>query len=404
MIVHAFAWISLIGGACPSAPPTLREYTVDYGHTIVEFSIKFAFTRIKGRFTAGKGTIVYDEATPVNSSISMVFESKSIDTGWGNRDRHLRTSDFFDVDKFPTIQFQSRRIAQTDKGWIAEGDLTLHGVTKRITMPFEFLQPPVRSPQERWMVVNLGGSVRLAPADFGITGGSTYNSWFDKAKAATMGDSVDVTFEVEGYSADAATQRSPGVEAAVERISSGGVQAQVARLTELKRTKPEQEFAAYFRGTELTIRGLIATCRMNDAVALSKAMADLFPSNHSARLINAFVLDISGDSRGSVAEYGKGKEVFRPLVRDPNELFPQDDPNWWFLDNLVRTALEWGYSDQAVQLARVLTELYPQTARAFTTYGQSLARSGDVKSAASAYDKALQVDPRETRALEWKRR
>jgi Flp pilus assembly protein TadD len=105
-----------------------------------------------------------------------------------------------------------------------------------------------------------------------------------------------------------------------------------------------------------------------------------------------------------VAEYGKGKEVFRPLVRDPNEQFPQDDPNWWFLDNLVRTALEWGYSDQAVQLARVLTELYPQTARAFTTYGQSLAQSGDVKSAASAYDKALQVDPRETRALEWKRR
>jgi Flp pilus assembly protein TadD len=52
----------------------------------------------------------------------------------------------------------------------------------------------------------------------------------------------------------------------------------------------------------------------------------------------------------------------------------------------------------------VLTELYPQTARAFTTYGQSLAQSGDVKSAASAYDKALQVDPRETRALEWKRR
>jgi polyisoprenoid-binding protein YceI len=403
-MMYAFALLTVSGAVCPSPPPTLREYTVDYGHTIVEFTIKFAFSRIKGRFTAGKGTIVYDEATPANSSITMIFESKSIDTGWGNRDRHLRTSDFFDVDTYPTIEFQSRRLRQTGNGWVAEGDLTMHGVTRRITMPFEFLQPPTRSPQERWMVVNLGGSVRLARADFGITGGSTYNSWFDKAKAATVGDSVDVTFEVEGYSPDAASQRSPGVEAAVERIKTSGVQSQIARLTELKNTKSEQEFAAYFRGTELTVRGLIGACRLPDAVTLSKAMAELFPSLHSAHLINGFVLGISGDARGAAAEYAKGKEVFKPPVRDPDEQFPQDDGNWWFLDNLTRSALEWGYADQAVPLARTLTEIYPQTARAYATFGQVLARSGNTALAAAAFAKALEVDPRDTRALEWKRR
>ena len=391
-------------GACPSAPPTLREYTVDYGHTIVEFSIKFAITRIKGRFTAGKGTIVYDEVAPENSSITMVFESKSIDTGWGNRDRHLRTSDFFDVEKYPTIEFQSRRLTRTNGGWIAEGDLTMHGVTRRITMPFEFLQPPIRSAESRWMVMNLGGGVRLARADFGITGGSTYNSWFDRARAATMGDSVDVSFEVEGYSPDAATQRPPAIVSWLDSIKTRGVQSQINRLSELKRTKSVEEFARYYRGADLMVRGLISNCRLPDAATLAKAMTELFPTSHGARLVSAFALDVSGDTRGAAAEYAKAKDLYRAPVRDPNEPFPQDDDEWWYMDQLTRNALEWGYANQAVQLARVLTEIYPQTARAFTTYGVALSRSGDAKAAASAYEKALQVDPRETRALEWKRR
>lgn len=404
MITHVFAYLAFAGAACPSAPPTLREYTVDYGHTIVEFSIKFAFSRIKGRFTAGKGTIVYDEATPANSSITMVFESKSIDTGWGNRDRHLRTSDFFDVDKYPTMAFQTQRLTRTAKGWMAEGDLTMHGVTKRITMPFEFLQPPIRSPESRWMVMNIGGSVRLARADFGITGGSTYNSWFDKARAATMGDSVDVSFEVEGYSPDAATQRPPAVEAWLDSIKTNGVKWQVNRLTELKKAKSAEEFALYYRGADLIVRGLIGNCRLPDAAALSTAMTELFPTLSGAHLVNGFVLDVTGDTRGAAAKFAKAKELYRAPVRDPNEPFPQDDAEWWYMDQLTRNALEWGYAEQAARLARILTELYPQTARAFTTYGQAMARSGDATSAAAAYEKALQVDPRETRALEWKRR
>src|SRR5262245_35719146 len=78
-----------------------REYTVDFGHSIVEFSIGFAFNRVKGRFTAAKGAILYDEQNVANSSVTMVIESKSIDTGWPHRDEHLRTDDFFDVEKYP---------------------------------------------------------------------------------------------------------------------------------------------------------------------------------------------------------------------------------------------------------------------------------------------------------------
>jgi polyisoprenoid-binding protein YceI len=389
---------------CPVASPALREYSVDYGHSIVEFSIAFAFSRVKGRFTQGKGTILYDSAAPGNSSITMIMESKSIDSGWPHRDEHLRTSDFFDADKYPTIEFRSRRLWRTQRGWMGEGDLTMHGVTKRITMPLRFVQPPVRSPESRWMVMNVAGEVRLARADFGITGGSTFNVWFTRARAATMGDSVDVSFEVEGYSPDAASQRPPVIQQWLDSIKLKGVESQITRFRELRKTKSAREFDAYLRGGDFVIRGLIGECRLPDAVRMSKALTELYPESHTARLINGFVLAVAGDTRAAAAEYERAKEIFRAPVRDPSEKFPQDDETWWYLDQLARTALEWGYAEQAVPLARTLKELYSSTARAHTTYGQTLALSRRSKDAAAAYETALQVDGRETRALEWQRR
>jgi polyisoprenoid-binding protein YceI len=410
LVIALFPLVATAGVAqvasrnCPGAPPSLREYTVDFGHSIVEFSVRFAFTRVKGRFTEAKGTILYDSATPANSSITMILDSKSIDTGWPHRDEHLRTSDFFDTDKYPTIEFRSRRLRQTRDGWLADGELTMHGVTKPITIPFHFIQTPVRSAESHWMVMDVGGEMRLARADFGITGGSAFNSWFDKARAATMGDSVDMSFEVEGYLVDAASQRPPGVQQALARIDSNGVQAQIARLQDVKKTKSALEFEAYLTGADLITRGLISTCRLSDAVALANSLTELYPESHTARLIDGFVLTVAGDTRGAAAEFKRAKEIFRAPARDPNEKFPQDDGTWWYLDNLARSAFEWGYAKHAVPLTHTLAELYPGTARAQTTYGQALAFSGDSKEAAVAYARALQMDARETRALEWQRR
>src|SRR5687768_3257655 len=93
--------------AQPPQKQTIMEFAVDAGHTNVEFTVPFALTTIRGRFQQKKGTILYDTVAPERSSVTVIIETKSIDTGWGNRDRHLRTEDFFDVDKYPTITFQS---------------------------------------------------------------------------------------------------------------------------------------------------------------------------------------------------------------------------------------------------------------------------------------------------------
>lgn len=387
-----------------ATPPALREYRVDFGHSIVEFSIKFAFTRVKGRFTAAEGTILYDPVTPTNSSITMIIDSKSLDTGWPHRDEHLRTSDFFDTDKFPTIEFRSRRLSQAQRGWMAVGDLTMHGVTKRITIPFRLLQPPTRDPQSRWLLMNVAGDVRLARADFGITGGSTFNAWFNKARAATMGDSVDVTMEVEGYLPDATSQRSPRVEDWLDSMKAKGVQSQITRFRELIKTKSPAEAAAYLHSAGLVLRGLVADCRLSEAVAFWKGIMELYPNAHEARLVNGFVLTVSGDARGAAAEFAKAKQRFRAPVRDPNEKFPQVDETWWYLDQLALSALEWGYTDQVVPFARALADLYSSTARAHTTYAVALASVKRSAEATAALERALKVDGRETRALEWQRR
>lgn len=392
---------ALTPAPCPAAPPAVREYWVDFGESIIEFSIKFTFNRVKGRFTAGQGTILYDTNAPANSSITFVLQAKSIESGSAHRDEHLRSSDFFDVEKFPNIIFQSRRLLQTRESWMAEGDLTMHGVTKRVTLPFRFTQTPVRSALSNWMMMDVAGSIRLARADFGILGGSEHNSWFTKARSATMGDSADITFEVQAYSPDAASQRSARIETELAKLTKSGVKTYVDSLREMQRTKPQQ-FAPYMVGLDLVARALIADCRLADAAALTKSITELFPDAHSPHLTNAFVLAVNGDASAATAEFAKGKELFRPPVKDPNQKLELVDNTWWYSDQLVRSALEWGYKGPALQLARVLSEIYP-TAHAFTTYGMALAANADAKGAASAFERAVQLDAGESRALEWRR-
>jgi Flp pilus assembly protein TadD len=157
-------------------------------------------------------------------------------------------------------------------------------------------------------------------------------------------------------------------------------------------------------GADLVTRGLIATGRVADAVTLSGALAELFPTETRAAAVHGLALAISGDAGGAAREYERMKRVFRAPVVDPNERFPQDDETWHYLDQLARTTIEWGHAAGGVALARTISELYPGTARAYTTLGVLRAETGDKKGAASAYAKALEVDGRETRALEWRRR
>lgn len=403
--IIAFALTPVAGAAqAPRATSSPQEFAIDGGHTIVEFSVGFAITKVKGRFTQTRGTILYDAARPESSSVTVIIDANSIDTGWPHRDEHLRTDDFFDVAKYPTIMFQSTRIERRGADLIASGPFTMHGVTKTIAIPFRLLEQPSRGGGSRTLTLYAAGALRISRKDFGVLGGATHNSWFNALRSATVSDSVDINLEVGGWTDDATSQRSPEIDAALERIRTAGVAAQVDRFRQAKASRTPAEFEQLFRGGDLVVRALIADGRVTEAAALARGLAELYPQLAHAHLICGFALASAGDNAGADREYAQAKAVFRPLVRDPNEKFPQDDPNWYYSDLLVRTAHELGRAREAVALGRAMAALFPSSARSHAAYGLALARTGDKAGAAEAYAKALAIDANETRAIEWKRR
>jgi polyisoprenoid-binding protein YceI len=379
----------------------LQQYQLDAGHSIFEFSIGFAFSHVKGRFTDPKGSIMYDPANPENSSVTVIAPSKSLDTGWGNRDRHLRTSDFFDVEKYPWVVFQSTRLRRGNgNGFVMDGELTMHGVTRPVTVDIT-IPAPRRSPESGWMILAASGKFRVPRKDFGITGGSKYNAWFTAAREATMADTVDVDFEVEGWWQDAYSQRA-AVAAGLERLKTLGVQAQLDTVRNRLKPFPDSTLMNYFSGADYMVRELL-----EDDPAKALQLAAAWPAIYKGSrtyAVYAHALAVTGDTIGAAKQYAEAKRTFRPKVADPNEKFPQDDPEWYWLDNLIRTSYERGHLAAARGLAHYTAEMFPGVARAQATYGWTLALSGETRAAADAFSRALRADSNDTRTIEYRRR
>src|SRR5262245_8824959 len=110
----------------------LREFRIDAPHSDVAFSIGFLRFPVRGRFDDIRGHITYVEGNPTASSFSVVLGAKSIQTGSAHRDEHLRSADFFDVEQYPTIVFQSRSVKRSGAHLVLSGPLTMHGVTRDV--------------------------------------------------------------------------------------------------------------------------------------------------------------------------------------------------------------------------------------------------------------------------------
>jgi len=116
------------------------DYTIDSAHSTIEFNIGHnVIGHVKGNFNAFDGGVNFDEKTPEKGSVHVSIKADSINTNNTKRDEHLKSPDFFDVQKFPTLTFESKKISHvTDKKYKVTGDLTMHGVTKPVTLDVEF--------------------------------------------------------------------------------------------------------------------------------------------------------------------------------------------------------------------------------------------------------------------------
>ena len=114
------------------------DYTLDVSHSRLGFVARHAMvTKVRGQFGAFTGTATIDAATPSSSKVDLSIEVASIETGSADRDGHLKSADFFDVETYPTITFTSTDVTRDGDDWAITGDLTIKDVTKPVTIEFE---------------------------------------------------------------------------------------------------------------------------------------------------------------------------------------------------------------------------------------------------------------------------
>jgi len=127
--------------ALAALPLAADIYKVDKSHSGVDFKVRHLVSSVTGKFTDFDGTVNMQPGKPGASSVEFTINAGSNDTGNADRDKHMHTADFFDVEKFPTITFKSTAIAPTKKKDVynVTGNLTIRGITKRVTIPVQFL-------------------------------------------------------------------------------------------------------------------------------------------------------------------------------------------------------------------------------------------------------------------------
>ncbi len=188
--------------AASAASPALAadSYTFDKAHSTVLFQIRHLLTNVTGRFKDFEGTIQVDRANPAASSVDFTVQTASIDTSEPKRDEHLRSADFFDVSTHPKLTFKSTSVKPAGKdSYQVTGDLTLHGVTRPVTLTVTFLGS-TKDPFSGNEKLGFDVAGTLNRQDFGIKWNKTLDSG-----GVLVGDEVKVQVAVEANKVKPAT-------------------------------------------------------------------------------------------------------------------------------------------------------------------------------------------------------
>ena len=177
--------------------PTLAlasTWNIDPEHSAVEFKVRHLMvSNVKGVFGKVAGVVTVDDKDLTKSSVSATIDTASIDTGVAKRDTHLKSADFLEVDKYPTMTFVSTQIVKSGNtgGFKLIGDLTLHGVTRKVALDVEGPAPQIKDPMGN---IRSGASAtaKINRKDFGLT----WNKVLE-AGGVAVGDEVVINIEVE---------------------------------------------------------------------------------------------------------------------------------------------------------------------------------------------------------------
>jgi polyisoprenoid-binding protein YceI len=168
------------------------RWTLDASHSHVGFAVRhLMISNVRGSFTQLEGSAGYDPARPEETTVDVTIQVASINTREEKRDAHLRSADFFDVENYPTIHFVSTSAQERGEGLELKGDLTIHGVTREVTLKVEEVTPQSKDP---WGKVRVGASAKtkIRRSDFGMV----WNAALETG-GVVVGDEITITLEVE---------------------------------------------------------------------------------------------------------------------------------------------------------------------------------------------------------------
>jgi len=183
LVVTLFATLAMSAAAAAQA----GTWQIDPMHSSAQFSVRhLGVSTVRGAFTKVTGSAKYDPADPSKSSLDATIEATSVDTRVEMRDNDLRSSNFLDAQKFPTITFHSKQTKSAGAGKLQiTGDLTIHGVTKEVVLDVDGPSAPIKDP---WGNQRIGASAatKINRKDFGVNGA-----------AGVVGDDITITIDAE---------------------------------------------------------------------------------------------------------------------------------------------------------------------------------------------------------------
>jgi len=179
--------------AIPQTTTSTTTWNIDPAHSVAEFKVKhMMIANVKGHFSKVSGTLSLNESDLDKSRIEASIDAASIETRDAQRDAHLRSADFLDVEKFPTLSFKSQHIRIVRDGELAvEGNLTIHGVTRKVVFTVEGPTPATKDPWGNTRVA-VSGTTKINRKDYGLT----WNAALE-AGGVLVGEEITITLEVE---------------------------------------------------------------------------------------------------------------------------------------------------------------------------------------------------------------
>ena len=171
----------------------MATYQIDPQHAGAHFKVRhMMISNVKGEFSHITGSVEFDPASLAVSHVDATIDASTVSTREPERDRHLKSRDFFDVNRYPKITFLSTKVAAAGKDrYEVDGDLTIHGVTRAVTLHVDSITPEIKDPDG---MLRRGASAwtRIERKDFGLTWNAVLESG-----GFVVGDEVDITIDVE---------------------------------------------------------------------------------------------------------------------------------------------------------------------------------------------------------------